>query len=113
MHQADLLGGKGANLCEMTRMGLPVPPGFIVSTDACRAYLATGEAPDSLDAEIATHLARLETVIGRRLGDLTDPLLLSVRSGGRFSMPGMMETILNVGLTDDTLPVLARAAGDD
>src|SRR3954452_3741473 len=89
-HQADRLGGKGANLAEMTRMGLPVPPGFTVSTLACRHFLTTGEEPEGLAEEIASYLASLERRMGRRLGDPEDPLLLSVRSGGRYSMPGMM-----------------------
>src|SRR6266568_7939397 len=88
----DLLGGKGANLAEMTNLGLPVPPGFIVSTDACRHYLAEGDVPAGLDDEITAHLASLEAAMGRKLGDAADPLLVSVRSGAKFSMPGMMET---------------------
>jgi pyruvate,orthophosphate dikinase len=113
MEQADLLGGKGANLAEMTRLGLPVPPGFIVTTDACRAYLKTGAVPAELDGELRSHLRELEVTAGRRLGDPSDPLLVSVRSGGRFSMPGMMETILNVGLTDASVSALARRTGDE
>ncbi|GGP94191.1 pyruvate, phosphate dikinase [Streptomyces melanogenes] len=97
---ADLLGGKGANLAEMVRMGLPVPPGFTITTEACRVFLATGEPPAELAAEVAAHLAALEHATGRRLGQVDDPLLVSVRSGGRFSMPGMMETILDIGLGD-------------
>jgi pyruvate,orthophosphate dikinase len=107
----ELLGGKGANLAEMTRLGLPVPAGFTVTTEACRAYLATGAVPDGLAAEIAEHLAALEQVMGRRLGDPADPLLVSVRSGAAFSMPGMMETVLNVGLNDDSVEGLAAQAG--
>src|SRR5436309_1976983 len=110
-YQRDLLGGKGANLCEMTRLGLPVPPGFIVSTDACRAYLSTGVEPPELGAQIAEHLHLLEGRTGQRLGDPDDPLLVSVRSGAKFSMPGMMETVLNVGLTDASVHGLARQAG--
>ncbi len=109
----DLLGGKGANLCEMTRLGLPVPPGFIVTTDACRAYLATGHEPAGLAEQVGLHLRELEVRTGRELGDPADPLLLSVRSGARFSMPGMMETILNVGLTDSSVLGLARHSGDE
>ncbi|GGV00025.1 pyruvate, phosphate dikinase [Streptomyces litmocidini] len=97
---ADLLGGKGANLAEMARMGLPVPPGFTVTTDACRIFLETGEVPPELEGQVAEHLAALEHAAGRRLGQVDDPLLLSVRSGARFSMPGMMETILDIGLND-------------
>ncbi|MER5477681.1 pyruvate, phosphate dikinase [Streptomyces sp. NPDC002734] len=110
---AGLLGGKGSNLAEMTRMGLPVPPGFVISTEACRAYLATGSAPRELDAEVARHLAAVEESAGRALGRPDDPLLLSVRSGARFSMPGMMETILNVGLTDASVHGLARVSGSE
>ncbi|MCX4767969.1 pyruvate, phosphate dikinase [Streptomyces sp. NBC_01275] len=110
---ADLLGGKGANLAEMTRMGLPVPPGFTVTTRACRAFLATGAAPDTLAREISEHLAALEQAAGRRLGQPDDPLLLSVRSGARFSMPGMMETILDIGLDDDSVLGLAKVSGNE
>ncbi|UER53439.1 pyruvate, phosphate dikinase [Kineosporiaceae bacterium SCSIO 59966] len=109
---ADLLGGKGANLAEMTRLGLPVPPGFTITTQACRAYLAEGHEPEGLAEQVEEHLRRVEDAAGRRFGDPADPLLVSVRSGARFSMPGMMDTILNVGLTDETLPGLARRAGD-
>ncbi|NUT32460.1 MAG: pyruvate, phosphate dikinase [Hamadaea sp.] len=108
----DLLGGKGANLAEMTRLGLPVPPGFTITTEACRAYLADKRVPDGLDAEVGTHLAALEQTMGRRLGDPEDPLLVSVRSGAKFSMPGMMETVLNVGLTDASVAGLARQSGN-
>ncbi|MGC0400469.1 pyruvate,orthophosphate dikinase [Streptomyces sp. SAI-126] len=110
---ADLLGGKGANLAEMTRMGLPVPPGFTVSTEACRAFLATGAEPDGLASEISDRLTVLEQAAGRRLGDPDDPLLLSVRSGARFSMPGMMETILDIGLTDESVLGLAKSSGNE
>ncbi|GIL25242.1 pyruvate, phosphate dikinase [Actinocatenispora comari] len=109
----DLLGGKGANLAEMTNIGLPVPPGFTITTEACRAYLADGEPPDGLRAEIADHLSRLEEGIGRRLGDPADPLLVSVRSGAKFSMPGMMETVLNVGLNDESVHGLAAQSGSE
>jgi pyruvate, orthophosphate dikinase len=105
--QKDLLGGKGANLAEMVKLGLPVPPGFTISTEACRVYLAAGRAPEGLDAEIADHLAALEEARGKKLGDPEDPLLVSVRSGAKFSMPGMMETVLNVGLTDASVHGLA------
>ncbi|WP_199511303.1 pyruvate, phosphate dikinase [Nucisporomicrobium flavum] len=109
----ELLGGKGANLAEMTRLGLPVPAGFTVTTKACQAYLATGRHPDGLAGEIDGHLAVLERTMGRRLGDPADPLLVSVRSGAAFSMPGMMETVLNVGLTDACVEGLATQAGGD
>ncbi|MEU8233595.1 pyruvate, phosphate dikinase [Actinoplanes sp. NPDC048967] len=107
----ELLGGKGANLAEMTRLGLPVPAGFTITTRACQAYLATGSNPAGLAAEIDEHLAALESTMGRRLGDPGDPLLVSVRSGAAFSMPGMMETVLNVGLNDASVVGLAAQAG--
>ncbi len=109
----DLLGGKGANLAEMTNLGLPVPPGFIITTEACKAYLSTRSTPAELATEVDEHLATLEQAIGRRLGDAADPLLVSVRSGAKFSMPGMMETVLNVGINDDSVRGLARRAGGD
>jgi pyruvate, orthophosphate dikinase len=109
----DLLGGKGANLAEMTNLGLPVPPGFIISTDACRYYLQNGSVPDGLPAEVSDHLERLEQQMGRRLGDHADPLLVSVRSGAKFSMPGMMETVLNIGLSDESVHGLAKQAGSE
>ncbi|MDL5158752.1 pyruvate, phosphate dikinase [Actinomycetospora termitidis] len=111
--QRDLLGGKGANLAEMTNLGLPVPPGFIITTDACRAYLAGGSEPEGMAAEVTEHLTALEGTMGKRLGQADDPLLVSVRSGAKFSMPGMMETVLNVGLNDDSVHGLAAQAGDD
>ena len=109
----DLLGGKGANLAEMTNLGLPVPPGFIITTEACRYYLEQGSTPEGLDGEIATHLDQLETAIGRKLGDPADPVLVSVRSGGKFSMPGMMDTVLNIGLSDESVQGLAKQAGNE
>ncbi|MCD6640014.1 MAG: pyruvate, phosphate dikinase, partial [Nocardioides sp.] len=109
--QKDLLGGKGANLAEMTSLALPVPPGFTVSTEACRAYLERGGEPDGLAEQVTSHLSVLESDMGRRLGDAEDPLLLSVRSGAKFSMPGMMDTVLNVGLNDASVEGLARASG--
>ncbi|GAB2766292.1 pyruvate, phosphate dikinase [Nocardioides salsibiostraticola] len=111
-HQKELLGGKGANLAEMTNLGLPVPPGFIVSTDACRAYLADGFEPARLLGELENHLYRLETATGRHLGGARDPLLVAVRSGAKFSMPGMMETVLDIGLNDESVEGLARQSGD-
>ncbi len=111
--QADLLGGKGANLAEMTRLGLPVPPGFTITTEACREYLASGEAPPALRFQVTLALRRLEDAVGRRLGDVHDPLLVSVRSGAKFSMPGMMDTVLNVGLNDLSVLALAEASGDE
>ncbi len=109
MEQKDLLGGKGANLAEMTSvLGLPVPPGFTISTEACNDYMASGW-PDGLDAEVAAQVVRLEEKMGRRLGDAADPLLVSVRSGAKFSMPGMMDTVLNLGLNDASVEGLAKA----
>ncbi len=109
----DLLGGKGANLAEMTNLGLPVPPGFTITTEACRAYLEHGTEPDGLDDEVSRHLLTLEEAMGRTLGDADDPLLVSVRSGAAFSMPGMMETVLNVGLNDESVAGLARQSEDE
>ena len=109
----DLLGGKGANLAEMTSvLGLPVPHGFTISTEACRAYLEGGW-PDGLDAEIAKARSRLERKMGRRIGDPVDPLLVSVRSGAKFSMPGMMDTVLNLGLNDESVEALAKQTDDE
>src|SRR3954471_12389818 len=111
--EKDLLGGKGANLAEMTRLGLPVPPGFTVTTEACRRYLADGMVPSELRVQVTRALRALEDKIGRQLGDPEDPLLVSVRSGAKFSMPGMMETVLNVGLNDASVRGLAAIAGDE
>ena len=108
----DRLGGKGANLAEMTRLGLPVPPGFTVTTDACRAYSANGEPPATLWDEVDAALEALESATGKRFGDPARPLLLSVRSGAAISMPGMMDTILNIGLNDDTLIGLGGRPGN-
>ncbi|MBQ0885582.1 pyruvate, phosphate dikinase [Streptomyces sp. RM72] len=110
---ADLLGGKGSNLAEMTRLGLPVPPGFTLTTEACRAFLETGSEPAGLWEEVSAHLSALEASAGRSLGQPDDPLLLSVRSGAKFSMPGMMETILDIGLNDDSVLGLARVSGSE
>src|SRR5947207_1947796 len=109
----DLLGGKGANLAEMTNLGLPVPPGFTITTDACRRYLNHGAMPDGLDEEVTAHLRGLEGAMGRGLGDPADPLLVSVRSGAKFSMPGMMETVLNIGLSDESVHGLAKQADNE
>jgi pyruvate, orthophosphate dikinase len=111
--QKDLLGGKGANLAEMTNLGLPVPPGFTITTDACRHYLETGHTPDDLADQITEHLTALEKAMGKTLGDPSDPLLVSVRSGAAASMPGMMETVLNVGLNDESVKGLADQAGNE
>ncbi len=110
--QKALLGGKGANLAEMVKIGLPVPPGFTITTDACRAYLQTGKAPAELADEVSSHLATVEATMGRKLGDPENPLLVSVRSGAMFSMPGMMETVLNIGLNDQSVLGLADIAGE-
>ena len=111
--QKDLLGGKGANLAEMTKLGLPVPPGFTITTEACREYLALGDEPGELRVQVTTALRLLEDNLGRRLGDRHDPLLVSVRSGAKFSMPGMMETVLNIGLNDASVKGLAEASGNE
>ncbi|MEZ5119731.1 MAG: pyruvate, phosphate dikinase [Candidatus Nanopelagicales bacterium] len=109
----DLLGGKGANLAEMTNLGLPVPPGFIITTEACREYLLSGSTPKELLDEVRSRLDDLEHTMGRTLGDATDPLLISVRSGAKFSMPGMMETVLNIGLNDESVHGLAKQSGNE
>jgi pyruvate,orthophosphate dikinase len=109
----ELLGGKGANLAEMTNLGLPVPPGFTITTEACRSYLAAGHEPGELRVQLTMALRRLEDDLGRRLGDRHDPLLVSVRSGAMHSMPGMMETVLNVGLNDASVKGLAEESGDE
>jgi pyruvate,orthophosphate dikinase len=111
--QKDLLGGKGANLAEMTNLGLPVPPGFTITTEACRAYLSHGKEPADLRVQVTKALRHLEDAVDRRLGDRHDPLLVSVRSGAKFSMPGMMETVLNIGLNDASVIGLAEASGSD
>ncbi|MEV6119813.1 pyruvate, phosphate dikinase [Streptomyces sp. NPDC052077] len=109
----DLLGGKGANLAEMTNLGLPVPPGFTITTEACKVYLDSGEEPAALRDEVSAHLDALEARMGKRLGQADDPLLVSVRSGAKFSMPGMMDTVLNIGLSDESVVGLAQQAGDE
>jgi pyruvate, orthophosphate dikinase len=110
----ELLGGKGVGLAEMTQMGVPVPAGFTITTDACRAYMANRKAlPDGLESEIDQHLEALEQKTGKRFGDTSDPLLVSVRSGAAVSMPGMMDTILNLGLNDEAVQGLARATGNE
>ena len=109
----DLLGGKGANLAEMTNLGLPVPPGFIITTEACNVYLRSGDEPAELRDEVSSHLEALEKAMGRRLGEPDNPLLVSVRSGAKFSMPGMMETVLNIGLNDESVQGLAKQSGSE
>lgn len=110
----NLLGGKGANLAEMANIGLPVPPGFTISTEMCTHYMNNaGKYPDSLTAEVAQGVQHIETVTGKTFGDAADPLLVSVRSGARASMPGMMDTVLNLGLNDATVEGLAKTSGDE
>ncbi|MFJ1924055.1 MULTISPECIES: pyruvate, phosphate dikinase [unclassified Streptomyces] len=109
----DLLGGKGANLAEMTNLGLPVPPGFTITTEACKVYLGSGEEPAALRDEVSAHLDALETRMAKKLGQSDDPLLVSVRSGAKFSMPGMMDTVLNIGLSDASVIGLVAQSGDE
>ncbi|MCH8282836.1 MAG: pyruvate, phosphate dikinase, partial [Chloroflexi bacterium] len=111
---SDLLGGKGSNLCEMVRMGLPIPPGFVVSTEVCRDYLTNGhQVPQGLHQSITENLRWLEKAIGRSFGSATNPLLVSVRSGAKISMPGMMDTILNLGINDQVVQGLATLMGEE
>ena len=112
-HNKKLLGGKGANLCEMTQIGLNVPPGFVITTEACLAYLEKNELPPELMAAVKTEIDKLEAATGRTFGAGADPLLVSVRSGSALSMPGMMDTILNLGLNDETLAGLIEQTGDE
>src|SRR3982750_852636 len=110
----NLLGGKGANLAEMASIGLPVPPGFTISTEMCaRYYDEGGQFPQSLRDEVAAGIAHIEGVTGKMVGDAADPLLVSVRSGARASMPGMMDTVLNLGLNDQTVEGLARQTSNE
>src|ERR671916_3456113 len=112
--QKNLLGGKGANLAEMTRIGLPVPPGFTITTEACNAYREGGQTfPEGFLDEVAEHRKTLEETMGLQIGDPRDPLLVSVRSGARFSMPGMMDTVLNLGLNDAAVEGLAEVTGNE
>ena len=109
----DLLGGKGANLAEMTNIGLPVPQGFTISTEACTQYYEDGrKINDEIQAQIMEYIAKMEEITGKKFGDLENPLLVSVRSGARASMPGMMDTILNLGLNDEVVEVLAKKSGN-
>src|ERR1700735_649765 len=108
-----LLGGKGANLHEMTRIGLPVPPGFTISTEVCTYYSENKKSyPGELDVQVETALAKVEKSVGKKLGDRSDPLLVSVRSGARDSMPGMMDTILNLGMNDEVVEIVAEKTGN-
>jgi len=109
----NLLGGKGANLAEMSSLGLPVPPGFTITTEACNRYYDDGQVyPEDLSQQVAAGLAKIEAVTGKLFGDAANPLLVSVRSGARASMPGMMDTVLNLGLNDATVEGLAKLSGD-
>ena len=109
----ELLGGKGANLAEMTHIGLPVPQGFTVSTEACTQYYEDGrKINDDIQAQIMEHVTKLEEITGKKFGDKENPLLVSVRSGARASMPGMMDTILNLGLNEEVVEVLAEKSGN-
>jgi len=108
----DMLGGKGANLAEMTRLGLAVPPGLIVTTEACNAFLAAGGFPETMWQQVQSALRKVEKLARRRFGDAKNPLLVSCRSGAKFSMPGMMDTVLNIGLNDDVAAGLAALSGD-
>src|SRR6201996_9052276 len=108
----ELLGGKGIGLAEMTQLGIPVPAGFTITTDACRAYMASGGEVEGLEEQVAEHIERLEQQSGKRFGDQDDPLLVSVRSGAAISMPGMMDSILNVGLNGATINGFAETIGD-
>ena len=107
-----LLGGKGANLCEMTQIGLNVPPGFVITTKACLDYLENHQLPEGLLEDVKAHIAEVETLSGKKFGDSHNPLLVSVRSGSAISMPGMMDTILNLGLNAQTLTGLIEQTGD-
>ena len=109
----NLLGGKGANLAEMASLGLPVPPGFTLTTEVCTSYYENNETyPEDMDAQIQTGVAHIEKLTGKKFGDSANPLLVSVRSGARASMPGMMDTVLNLGLNDETVEGLAKLSGD-
>ncbi|MGB5491309.1 MAG: PEP/pyruvate-binding domain-containing protein, partial [Woeseiaceae bacterium] len=112
-HNKKLLGGKGANLCEMTQIGINVPPGFVITTEACLDYLDGNKLPAGLMDSVKEEIEKLESATGKTFGRGDDPLLVSVRSGSAMSMPGMMDTILNLGLNDDTLQGLIRQTGDE
>ena len=109
----ELLGGKGANLAEMTNLGMPVPQGFTISTEACTQYYEDGETINTeIMAQIMEYIVKLEAITGKKFGDLENPLLVSVRSGARASMPGMMDTILNLGLNEEVVEVIAKKSGN-
>jgi len=110
----ELLGGKGANLAEMAKLGVPVPPGFTITTEVCTHYYQNKKTyPKGLREEVAKAMARIEKIMGKKFGDSENPLLMSVRSGARKSMPGMMETVLNIGLTEKTIPGLVKKSGNE
>ena len=109
----DLLGGKGSNLCLMTNAGIPVPPGFTITTDTCNDYVKLGRLPDGAAEEVMATLDKLERWVGKEFGNPDNPLLVSVRSGSKFSMPGMMDTVLNLGLNDEVAQRLMRLTGDE
>ena len=109
----NLLGGKGANLAEMTNLGLPVPQGFTITTEACTQYYEDGrKINDDIQAQIMEYITKMEEITGKKFGDSENPLLVSVRSGARASMPGMMDTILNLGLNEDVVEVIAKKSGN-
>ena len=109
----ELLGGKGANLAEMTSLGMPVPQGFTISTEACTQYYEDGEMiNDDIQAQIMEYIVKMEAITGKKFGDKENPLLVSVRSGARASMPGMMDTILNLGLNEEVVEVIAKKSGN-
>ena len=109
----DLLGGKGANLAEMTNIGLPVPPGFTITTEVCNEYTKLGDLPDGLWEDVIAALKDVEKDMGKKLGDPANPLLVSVRSGAKFSMPGMMDTVLNLGLNENSLKGIIAETGNE
>ncbi len=109
----DLLGGKGSNLCLMTNSGIPVPPGFTLTADTCIEYVELGDLPAGLDDEVKESMEKLEDWVGKRFGDMGNPLLVSVRSGAKFSMPGMMDTVLNLGMNDEVAAAIVELTGDE
>ena len=111
--EKNLLGGKGANLAEMTSLGIPVPPGLTISTDVCCHYMEIGAYPDNLESQLQNSLNQMEKIMGQEFGNAENPLLVSVRSGARQSMPGMMETVLNIGLTSKTIPGLIEKSKNE
>ncbi len=112
-NQNDLLGGKGANLAEMTNIGIPVPPGFTITTEVCTYFMDNQSLPSDLKNEMNVSMNKMETIMNKKFGDERNPLLVSVRSGAKESMPGMMETVLNVGLTNNTVSGLAKSSSNE